>query len=284
MARPTKQGIEYFPLDCNFDNETEMYLIEKGSIGLSVLVTLWQMIYNNEGYYINDNKDLYLLIKKRINVDINEINDCINVCLNREIFNSKLHKKYKILTSSGIQKRFLTGAKRKKAVNFYSEYLVNGVFDNINQDNVCINSINDGNNATKEEVKEEVKENINNSVDEIKSYILKKLKFSVPKTKIDDLKELIKTFGYDELIKMVDRWNDYRLNQNKRRFCFGNRWNKFYENISIVESDQSLKERIYYEKGKYIEEHGVEKKRNFDDFENQDEKIMALAKKMQGVK
>ncbi len=50
MARPTKQGIDYFPLDCQFDDKTEMYLIEKGVVGLCVMVTIWQMIYSGEGY------------------------------------------------------------------------------------------------------------------------------------------------------------------------------------------------------------------------------------------
>jgi hypothetical protein len=110
-------------------------------------------------------------------------------------------------------------------------------------------------------------------IENMKIYILKKLKFSVPKTKTDDLKELIKTFGYNELIKMVDRWNTYRLNQSKRRFCFANRWNRFHENISIVESDQSLKERIHYEKGKYLETvkiNGGETQRVDDDFSSKE--------------
>ncbi len=36
MARPAKQGIDYFPLDVDFDDKIEMYLIEKEAVGLAV--------------------------------------------------------------------------------------------------------------------------------------------------------------------------------------------------------------------------------------------------------
>ena len=89
MARPTKQGIDYFPLDCKFDQKTELFIVEAGAEGIAVLITLWQMIYSETGYYINVDDDLFLLVKKAINVDLNKINDYINVAIKRGIFNAK---------------------------------------------------------------------------------------------------------------------------------------------------------------------------------------------------
>jgi len=151
MARPTKQGIDYFPLDCRFDDETEMLLIETGANGLAVLVCLWQMIYSNKGYYITHNKDLELLIKRKIDLDINLVSDIINLCLSRNLFNKSLHKTYSILTSKGVQKRYFDASKNKKIVEFNVNYIINGV-------NVGINGVNVGGNATN--VKEEVKVNV----------------------------------------------------------------------------------------------------------------------------
>lgn len=148
MARPTKQGIDYFPLDCQFDDKIEMFIIEKGAIGIGVLVTVWQMIYSNEGYYIKDNKDLHLLIKRKIDVDINEIIECINICLSRQIFDEKLYRKHKILTSRAIQKRYFDAAKRKKSITVNDDFLLVAVNEYINADNVDINRISAGNNAT----------------------------------------------------------------------------------------------------------------------------------------
>ncbi len=37
MARPTKQGLDYFLVDVQFDDKVELHIAEEGSDGLSVL-------------------------------------------------------------------------------------------------------------------------------------------------------------------------------------------------------------------------------------------------------
>ncbi len=155
MARPTKSGIDYFPLDCEWDNKIEMYIAEKESTGLAVLVTLWQLIYKNS-YFIEYNDDLLLLTKKRINVDINLINECINSAVQRGIFDKNLFESG-ILTSKAIQKRFFEAAKRKKVVQVFEPYLLIDVSVYNNLINVDINPINVRINATKLKVNVNVK-------------------------------------------------------------------------------------------------------------------------------
>lgn len=157
MARPTKQGIDYFPLDCQFDDKIEMLLIEKGAPGLAVLVTIWQMIYSNNGYYIANNHDLCLLIKRKIDVDVNEVMDCINVCLRRGIFHKTSFDTHQILTSKAIQKRYFDAAKKKKSVIAVTEYLLISVDSSNNVVSVGINDVSDGGNATNVNVNVEVK-------------------------------------------------------------------------------------------------------------------------------
>ena len=166
MARPTKQGIDYFPLDCQFDDKIEMYLIEKGSVGLSVMLTLWQMIYSNEGYYIEDNIDLHLLIKRRIDVSANDVSGCINVCLSRNIFNKTIYQKYKILTSKAIQKRYFDAAKKKKGVKIFKELLLICVDSYTNLVNSDENLVKVDGNATNVNVKEEVNVEVDVNVKE----------------------------------------------------------------------------------------------------------------------
>jgi len=157
MARPTKQGIDYFPLDCRFDDKIEMYIIEKGAVGLAVLVSIWQMIYSNEGYYISNGKDLHLLLKRKIDVDANEISDCINVCLERNIFANSIHKKHQIITSKAIQKRYFEAGKKKKEIKIISDLLLIDVSAYDNVVSVGINSIDSSENATNVNVKEKEK-------------------------------------------------------------------------------------------------------------------------------
>lgn len=151
MSRPTKQGIDYFPLDCRFDDKIEMFLIEKEAVGLGVLVTIWQMIYVNEGYYIANNEDLHLLIKRKIGVGINEVSDIINACFRRNIFDEEMHKKHGIITSKAIQKRYFDAAKKKKCIDVCVDYIIKGVSARDNWVNVA-------GNATKVKVKVKVKE------------------------------------------------------------------------------------------------------------------------------
>jgi len=159
MARPTKQGIDYFPIDVQFDDKIELLIADKGALAISVLLTTWQLIYQNEGYFIGNGRDLFLLIRRRIMLDVETIEDIINSAIERNIFDKTLHKKYRILTSKAIQKRYFIASQRKKIINVNKNYLLVEVNDIKNIRYIGVNVLNNATNV-KEEVKEEVK-NIN---------------------------------------------------------------------------------------------------------------------------
>jgi uncharacterized phage protein (TIGR02220 family) len=123
VARPKKDGLEYFPLDTKFDDEVLMIDAMFGCEGTGILVKMWQIIYANN-YYINWGEREVLVYKSRLNADINIINDVINECLKWGVFNENLYKKYQILTSGGIQKRFIEATQRRKEIEFVKEYLL----------------------------------------------------------------------------------------------------------------------------------------------------------------
>lgn len=123
MARPTKQGLDYFSLDTSIDSKLELFEAEHGLIGFGFIIKLFQKIYSN-GYYYEWNEDEQLLFSKQINVDINQINVYINSAFKRKIFNEELYKKYKILTSRGIQKRFLEACRRRKQIEMIRQFVL----------------------------------------------------------------------------------------------------------------------------------------------------------------
>ena len=127
MARPTKQGIDYFPIDVNFDDKIEIFIAEEGAEGIGILVTIWQLIYQNEGYFIKNNDALVMLIRRRIMSDVEIIRRVIQSLLARNVFSKAKEKKYKILTSKGIQKRFFEITKRRKFDSICHNYLCLGV-------------------------------------------------------------------------------------------------------------------------------------------------------------
>ena len=152
MARPTKQGIDYFPVDVQWDEKVELFIAETGADGLGVLMTIWQLIYQNEGYYVNNNSDLPLLVRRRVMANIDRVKEIIKVAIERGVFDRYKARQYKILTSKAIQKRYFSAAKKKKTISVNQNYLCKCVSVT---ENVCFSS----GNATKEEVeeKEEVK-------------------------------------------------------------------------------------------------------------------------------
>lgn len=125
MARPQKIGLDYFPLDVDIDQDDKVALIEAqhGLKGFAIVIKLLMKIYKNSYFYEWTKKE-QLLFSKRVNVDINEINVIINDCIEWGIFDSELYKNYKILTSSGIQRRFLEATTRRKRVEINKDYLL----------------------------------------------------------------------------------------------------------------------------------------------------------------
>lgn len=125
MARPIKEGLEYFPLDCDIDQDDKITLIEAqhGLIGFGIAIKLLMKIYNNSYFYEWTEKE-QLLFSKRVNVDINQVNVIINDLVKWGFFNKKLFETERILTSCGIQKRYLTAVGRRQKVKILKNYLL----------------------------------------------------------------------------------------------------------------------------------------------------------------
>ncbi|ADZ82531.1 DUF4373 domain-containing protein [Cellulosilyticum lentocellum] len=125
MARPKKIGIDYFPLDvtAGIDDEIELLEAKFGLVGFAIFIKLLQAIYKN-GYYSNWTEKEQLLFVKRVNVEGTLVNDVINTCLQWKLFNSNLFEQYQILTSHGIQQRFLLAVGRRVSVELDEKYIL----------------------------------------------------------------------------------------------------------------------------------------------------------------
>ena len=121
MGRPTKTGLDYFPLDVDIDDSIELIEAEYGIAGFGIVIKLWQKIYKN-GYYIEWNDDMELLFARRINTEITLIKSVINSCFLRNIFNKHVFETYGVLTSHGIQKRYITACltSKRKSISMNS--------------------------------------------------------------------------------------------------------------------------------------------------------------------
>lgn len=144
MARPTKVGVDYFPLDCHMEEKIRLIQAEFGLKGFAVVVKLYQKIYGELGYYCEWNEDSLLLFMSENGVssrdEKNLIEEIVKACIRRNIFSETLFNKYGVLTSVGVQKRYLESVSRRESVELKKEYLLIGIPKNVV--NVVINSIN----------------------------------------------------------------------------------------------------------------------------------------------
>jgi len=138
MARPLKQGVDYFPLDVHIDNKLKFIKIKYGVEGYGVMICLLQHIYSLS-YWCSCTDDDVLLLSDELKVNYELLFGVITEGLKRDFFNQKLYEKYQILTSNGIQKRYQEIVKRRKEVEIVEEYLV---IDNNFGVNVNINRVN----------------------------------------------------------------------------------------------------------------------------------------------
>jgi hypothetical protein len=130
MARPLKSGLDYFPLDVTLDEKVELLEAKHGIVGFGILIKLFQKIYKH-GYYIKWSEDALLLFKKQVNVDINTISAVIIDCYKWEIFNKELFEKYQILTSRGIQRRYITAVGRRTKIEIIRDIaMIDESFEN----------------------------------------------------------------------------------------------------------------------------------------------------------
>ena len=147
MARPLKEGLDYLTLDCNMDTKFKLVEAEYGSKGFAIVVSLWQMIVGGKGYYSEWNDEIALLFvrERRPDCGVNLVNEVVRACIRRGIFSKELFETYHILTSSGLQKRYLIATARRKDSGIRKEYLLLKVAPK--QDNETETPVNDSKNS-----------------------------------------------------------------------------------------------------------------------------------------
>lgn len=144
MARPLKQGLDYFPLDVGFLQDMKVRRIIKscGASAISVLIWLLGSCYRDEGYYIWWTEDLPFIVADEIGVTEGCVQEVVKRALQVGFFDAGMKEKYGILTSAGIQKRFLEVTSRRKAAFLRRDFALISINVDNNSINVCNNSIN----------------------------------------------------------------------------------------------------------------------------------------------
>ena len=142
MARPTAKGVEYFPLNVNFINDLKVrkLLLSCGAEAIAVLIYLLSTIYKDEGYYVEIHEDEIDLIALDVNVTPEFVLEVINKACEVRFFDVNLYENFNILTSKGIQERYLKITERRKNSVVITQFNLINVYNNsINVNNNSIN-------------------------------------------------------------------------------------------------------------------------------------------------
>ena len=205
MARPTKKGLDYFPLDVDFLSDLKVRRIIKacGKEAVHILVALLANIYRDEGYYVLWDDDLAFLVADEVGTKEGTVEELVRKAVQVKFFDKDIFDKYSVLTSKGIQNRYILATKERKKVELEFKYLLT---NEVNRSNISINGrgnpVNQGNNQqskVKESKEKEIKEDAT-AGESASLETFQKLWLFPNVVQVEDLLNLVDIYG-DELVE-----------------------------------------------------------------------------------
>lgn len=133
MARPRKEGMDYFPhdTDASNDEKIESLRLLYGNDGYAFYFILLERIYRAPNFEldVSDAETIQILAKK-VDVTTDKFEKMLETALKRGCFDREEYEKRNVLTSNGIKKRSeVVTNKRKRTRQKYRQNKENGVSD-----------------------------------------------------------------------------------------------------------------------------------------------------------
>lgn len=131
MARPLKIGLDYFPHDCDAssDEKIERLRVQFGNNGYAFYFIMLERIYRtNDGRLLLDETTIKILSKK-MGLSQRKFTEILQSCLKNFLFSQDEFEKKSVITSQGIQKRFLEiqAERERKRDRYYQKREVSPV-------------------------------------------------------------------------------------------------------------------------------------------------------------
>lgn len=126
MARPKKNGLDYFPLDVDIfeDEKIEAIAGEFGTKGELAVIKLLCAIYKRGYFILWDDLTQATLLKRLPGSSKEMINQIVNRLVSWGFFNEELFNSVRVLTSENIQATYLEATKRRKLPK-PTKYIIN---------------------------------------------------------------------------------------------------------------------------------------------------------------
>lgn len=124
MARPRKDGLDYFPLDVNFLSDLKIKKIIRayGAQAVAVVMSVLTTIYRDNGYFATYDDDLIFIIADELKLEDSYVKNVIEKLIEVDFLSKEQKEKNNILTSIGIQERYLKACERRVKTTLNATY------------------------------------------------------------------------------------------------------------------------------------------------------------------
>ena len=124
MARPRKDGLDYFPLDVNFLSDLKIKKIIRayGAQAVAVVMSILTTIYRDNGYFATYDDDLIFIIADELKLEDSYVKNVIEKLIEVDFLSKEQKEKNNILTSIGIQERYLKACERRVKTTLNATY------------------------------------------------------------------------------------------------------------------------------------------------------------------
>jgi len=207
VARPFKEGLDYFPHDTDAvnDEKIEALRILHGNNGYAFYFILLERIYrtSNAEIDVSDAETIQILSRK-VAVTTEEFMQILHTALKWNCFDSNSYEKRGVLTSDGIKKRAASITEKRTLMreNYHKQKVL--VSDAETRQKLGRNSA--------ETPQSKVKESIYKSKD-------KKIYAPAVLMTQDEHKKLVERFGEKEASDRIERLSLYKMSTGKKYKC-----------------------------------------------------------------
>ena len=131
MARPSKAGLDYFPLAVDADSHDKIAILEAkhGALAWNVITKLWMRIYGRYGYYSTWGDNEQYLFARRIGGDKALISAVVVDAVDLGLFSRSMFVEFGVLTSETIQSTYLEACRKRSKVFLREEILLVSIPD-----------------------------------------------------------------------------------------------------------------------------------------------------------
>jgi hypothetical protein len=205
MARPRKEGMDYFPHDTDAVNDTKIEALRMlyGNDGYAFYFILLELIYRQPNFEldVSDAETIQILAKK-VEVTTDKFNSMLQTAIKRECFDASSYHERCVLTSEGVKKRSkVVVDKREKMRNKPS----NSAEKELLPDNCIVSDAETGVESTQSKSKVKVKDKV------IKITFAEFVTLSQ-----EEYDKLISSYGEEKTKRMIEILDNYKGSAGKK--------------------------------------------------------------------